>query len=99
MFQCFNPGCIDTTAVLSKEQQNLNYCQHIGPAREARIEKRYAPISHVNVQALAKKISDDEIESMLTKHSIEGEIAVYVLPGENLVVPHVYEEEAYVHIR
>ena len=53
----------------------------------------------MNVQALAKKISDDEIESMLTKHNIEGEIAVYVLPGENLVVPHVYEEEAYVHIR
>ena len=90
---------MNTTAVLSEDQKNLNYCQHIGPARDASREKRYASVSHVKMQALAKKISDEEIESLLTEHSIDGEISVFVLPGENLVVPNVYEEEAYVHIR
>jgi hypothetical protein len=90
---------MDTKAVLTMKQRGEVYCPHIKTAREAKSDKRYAHISYVNVEALAKKIADDEVHDMLRNHGIEGEIAVHVLPGENLVVPNMYEEDLFVHIR
>ena len=81
------------------KQKDEIFCPHIKAAREASAEKRYASITYVSVEALANKISDDEAESMLIQHSIEGEIPLYILPGENLTVPNMYEDEAFVHIR
>ena len=98
--QCLNPKCLDTRAILPMEQQKSDaYCEHIQLAREAATEKRYASIRDINVDSLVNKLCDDAIETMLREHSIEGEIAVYVLPNQNIVVPSIYEDEAFVHVR
>ena len=90
---------MDSKAVLNPKQKGSNYCQHITAARDAEEHKRYASIEYVNVEELAKRISDEEIESLLKDQCIEGEIPVYNLPGENQVVPNIYEDDAFVHVR
>ena len=85
--------------MLNPQQKGSNYCPHITAARDAEEHKRYASIDFVNVEDLAKRISDEDIEKLLQDQSIEGEIAVYNLPGGNQVVPNIYEDDAFVHVR
>lgn len=90
---------MNTKAVLSPQQKDSNYCPHMKAALDAKSEKRYAAIEFVNVEALLKKLADEEIEKTLNEHGVDGEIWVYTLPGGNQVVPNFYEEDEYVHIR
>lgn len=98
--QCLNPGCVNLNASLNAHQrETTNYCSHLKLAREAKAEKRYAEICSVNLEALARKISDEEIEKTLKNVAVEGEIAVYNLPGGNQAVPNIFVEDSFVHIR
>ena len=67
---------------MSEDQKGTAYCQHIPPAREAAKEKRFANSVHVNVENLVRKLADEEVEELLEQNSTEGDIEVFVLPGE-----------------
>ena len=52
-----------------------------------------AKIHNINVQYLTDKIYDEDIEKLFEELQVEGEIPVYILPGEIVAVPVIYDDE------
>jgi hypothetical protein len=100
-----NSSCIQARGALTEEEKvTVNYCAHIIQAREAYALKTYAEVVSVDVQDLIKKVTDETLENAFKNDSSDGEILVYILPGDNLAVPLLGVEKSkymtdYVHLR
>ena len=97
-----NVRCETTRAALSKDQKLESHCSHLSLAYDAKESKRYAEVRNINAEKLALKLSDEDLQLELTENCVDGMITVYILPGNNIVVPSIQagsDAYSYVHIR
>ena len=86
------------------EKTTTSFCDHITKAKEAVSRNQYATSEAIDVEKIANKIVDEMLEESLRKESSDGEVTVFLLPDNNIVVPlldiflSMYGEE-WVHVR
>ena len=73
-------------------------------AKEAMVQKQFAPTETIDIQSVLNKISDEDLERSLLNESSDGEVTVYVLPGGNIAVPILdifssENSEQFVHVK
>ena len=81
-----------------------NFCPHIEKAKEAFLKKSVAPTKTIKIAEVLKKVTEENLEQSLLNESSDGEVAVHLLPGGNIVVPILdtfssYSESSFVHVR
>ena len=81
-----------------------NFCPHIFKAKEALRQERYAEVEAVDIKAVLKKVTDENLEESLLRESSDGEVTAYLLPGCNIAVPMLdmfatENSENFVHVR
>ena len=81
-----------------------NFCPHIVKAKEAMKNNKFAPTVLIDVQTVVNKISDDSLEDSLLNESSDGELTVYLLPGDIVAVPifnifATIKSEQFVHVK
>ena len=87
------------------EKQSLeNFCPHITKAKEAMLRKQFAETKMVDVYEVVKLVSDETLELQLLDVSSDGELYIFILPGNNIAVPRLSgfsdpNSCEYVHIR
>ena len=86
------------------ERMTRNYCTHIIQAREAHQSKSYAKVVTINLPDILSKVCDESLEKALISESSDGDINVYLLPGDNIAVPLLGTEKNefltdFVHLR
>ena len=86
------------------EKTTASFCDHITKAKEAVSRNQYATSEAIDVEKIANKIVDEMLEESLRMDSSDGEVTVFLLPDNNIVVPlldiflSMYGEE-WVHVR
>ena len=72
---------------MSNEQKKGLYCNHLKEAQKAVEIKEYADKKLVKIENLEKIVNSQGDLKVLNEFSSSGTITVYVLPGDNIVVP------------
>jgi hypothetical protein len=83
-FQCFSTECLQIRSNLTADQKKTKYCTHLQNAYKAAKAKEYADKKDVQIKDL-KKILTNHDDLKVFKDA--SHVLVYVLPGNNLVVP------------
>ena len=81
-----------------------NFCPHIFKAKEAQLQEHFAQLEAIDIHAVFKKVTDENLEASLLRESSDGEVHVYLLPGYNIAVPMLdmfatENSETFVHVR
>ena len=74
-------------ANLSSNQKNTLYCEHLKQAQKAINMRECAEKKLVAIKDLEKILKNADDLKVLSAASSDGQIPVYVLPGNNMVVP------------
>ena len=69
------------------DQKKSLYCKHLENGQKAANAKEYADTIHVQINDLQKLLKNPDDLKVFKNASHEGKICVFVLPGDNLVVP------------
>ena len=89
---------------MTEEQKKTPYCKHLGDAYSAKKSGQYADKKSFSIEELTALVKDKDIIHTLQEAASNGIIAVFSVPGENLVVPSFSSptHEAplnYIHVR
>ena len=104
VFQCYASRCLQVRSLLSPAQKLTNYCDHLKAANDAYANGNEAEEIVITKERLEHLKLDESDLAILEKVSVDGMLRVYVLPGNNLVVPSLYEKShenplEFLHIR
>ena len=87
LFQCYATDCLDVSAHLSATKRSTLLCDHLKQAQAANEAKEFADKKFVDTKDLEKVLKNVKDLDIFSSASSDGRIPVYILPGENHVVP------------
>ena len=85
--QCYATKCLELRTNLSADQKNSIYCNHLEEALKAYEIQDYADKKFLKIEELEKVLKNPDDIITLKASATDGNIPVYLLPGNNHVVP------------